>query len=156
MTMILAARVDLTNTILERGIFNLIDGQFNTRTQAATNGKPFMLPIERIGFTPFNSATQKRSGPVDDVQAAKVVETYTVTNKTVQELDDEKTAIADADIDRLGDKTIAAETWVRTEEIIDTINALLIELSATTPKITKLSADDFKTRLRLRHKALQT
>lgn len=53
------------------------------------------LPEDRIGFTPFDSATQKRTGPVLVVEADKVTATYTVADKTLQELDDEKAAAAD-------------------------------------------------------------
>ncbi len=150
----LAALVDLSDVILERGEFALIPGTFNTRATAALNGKAFLLPIERVGFTPFNSALQKRTGPVDVVQPAKVVETYVVVNKTAQELDDEKTAIANVDVDLRIQKAVAAEVRKRDEEIISTLNALIAELSATTPELTSLTVPQWRTRLIDKYKSL--
>lgn len=54
------------------------------------------LPEDRTGFEPFDQATQKRSGPVLTVGADKVTAAYTVTDKTAQEIDDEKALQADA------------------------------------------------------------
>ncbi len=39
------------------------------------------FPQDRVGYEPFDPATQVRSGPVQDVQADKVVDTYTVSAK---------------------------------------------------------------------------
>ena len=50
------------------------------------------LPEEQIGYTPFDPQTQVRTGPVHDIQAAKVVATYTVRAKMAQEISDEKDA----------------------------------------------------------------
>lgn len=52
-----------------------------------------VLPEDRVGYE-YTSATQNRTGPVYEVQATKVVATYTVTDKTAQELENEKMAAA--------------------------------------------------------------
>jgi hypothetical protein len=39
------------------------------------------VPQEVVGFDPFDPATQTRTGPVNEVQADRVVSTYTVTDK---------------------------------------------------------------------------
>lgn len=55
------------------------------------------LPEDRTGYEPFDGSTQKRTGPVYDYSdPSKVVAAYTVTDKTAQELDDEKAAQASA------------------------------------------------------------
>ena len=54
----------------------------------------------RIGFEPFDPETQNRTGPANAVVGITVESTYTVTNKTAQELDDEKTATATSLVDR--------------------------------------------------------
>ncbi len=159
MAKILAAKVDLSDVIIERGLFDLIPGEFNTRETAAINGKRFFLPIERIGFEPFDPLLQKRTGPVDDVQPTKVVETYTVVNKTAQELDDEKTAKADQDLNITASKAVAAEVWIRDEELVDAINAIIIQAGLSVPQIQKLTAtgeltNDFRTRIKDRYKSL--
>ena len=58
------------------------------------------LPEERVGFEPFDAATEVREGPVHDIQADKVVSTYLVRAKTAQELDEEKTATLMAELER--------------------------------------------------------
>ncbi len=44
------------------------------------------LPEEIVGFEPFDDATQIRTGPVRSIEADKVVSTYTVRDKTAEEL----------------------------------------------------------------------
>lgn len=44
-------------------------------------------PIVTVGDDPFNSATHKKTGPVTTIEADRVVDTYTVTALTAQELD---------------------------------------------------------------------
>jgi len=56
------------------------------------------LPEEKIGFAPFDPVTQIRTGLVTDIQAAKVVSTYTVRAKTAQEITDEAEVAAEADV----------------------------------------------------------
>ncbi len=90
--MVLAAKVNTDGVVIERFDNPLEPGTFVTKMISQSTGKPYLLPIERIGYEPFDPALQKRTGPVDDIQASKVVETYTITNKTEQELNDEKTA----------------------------------------------------------------
>lgn len=56
------------------------------------------LPQVVIGFEPFDPDTQKRSGPINLVKVDSVESTFVVTNKTAQEIDDEKEAKADAQL----------------------------------------------------------
>ena len=149
----LAAKLNTSDVIIDRFITPLIPGTFVTKAISQVNGKPYLLPIERVDFTPFDSATQKRSGPVDDVQPAKVVETYTVVDKTVQELDDEKTVRANSDLDILISKAIAAEVLVRDKEIVQKVNEIITEAGLTAAPIATLSAAEWKTRLRDRYKS---
>ena len=44
------------------------------------------LPEVVVGFEPFDRATQVRSGPVDTVEADRATSTYTVRDKTSEEL----------------------------------------------------------------------
>ena len=46
------------------------------------------LPQEVVGFTPFDPDAQVRTGPVNDIQADKVVSTYTVREMTSEEKSD--------------------------------------------------------------------
>ncbi len=57
------------------------------------------LPEDRTGYEPFDSATQKRSGPVLKVEKKRVTSVYTVTDKTTKELNDEADAVAGVNID---------------------------------------------------------
>ncbi len=152
--MTLVAKVNLSNVIVERLEITLIPGQYNTRETAAINGKPFLLPIERINFEPFDPETQKRSGPVDTVLIDKVIETYIVTNKTAGELDTEKTEKANRDLDILITKALAAEILVRDKEIVQKVNEVISEASLSATPITELTAAQWKTRLRDRYKSL--
>lgn len=63
-------------------------------------------PEDRTGFEPFNGATQTRSGPVNTFEADRVVSAYTVTNKTEQEMDSEKTEEAASTLDQLPFKAL--------------------------------------------------
>ena len=49
------------------------------------------LPVRKVGFEPFDPATQVRTDPDYAVGAGEVVAAYTVRAKTAQELDAEKT-----------------------------------------------------------------
>ena len=69
------------------------------------------LPEELVGFTPFDPKTQVRTGPVRTVQADKVVSTYTVRDKTAQEIEDEKTATARGDLGTTLGKTVLDALW---------------------------------------------
>ena len=46
------------------------------------------LPQEVVGFEPFDPDAQVRTGPVNDIQADKVVSTYTVREMTSEEKSD--------------------------------------------------------------------
>ena len=61
---------------------------------AAELKKLSWLPVRRVGFEPFNPAVQVRTGPMYVIEPDEVVATYTVRDKTAQELDAEKDAIA--------------------------------------------------------------
>ena len=52
------------------------------------------LPVRRVGFESFDSAVQVRTGPAYAIEPDEVVATYTVRDKTAQELNAEKDAIA--------------------------------------------------------------
>lgn len=58
------------------------------------------IPQELIGFEPFDAATQFRTEPTHLVLAFKVVSTYVVTDKTAQEIDDEKEVQAEKTMNR--------------------------------------------------------
>ena len=50
------------------------------------------LPVRRVGFEPFDPTAQVRTGPDYAIEADEVVATYTVRDKTAQELaDDQRT-----------------------------------------------------------------
>jgi hypothetical protein len=49
------------------------------------------LPQVKVGDDPIDSATQAKTGPVNVVGADRVTSTWTITNRTAQEIDDEKT-----------------------------------------------------------------
>ena len=68
-------------------------------------------PQEIMGFEPFNSKTQIRTGPVNTVLADKVVSTYVVRDKTAQELADEKEATAASNLATVQNKTIFDALW---------------------------------------------
>ena len=57
------------------------------------------LPV-RYENEAYDPATQVRTGPEYAVDADEVVATYTVRDKTVQEIDDEKTAAIQAELGR--------------------------------------------------------
>ena len=90
---------------------------FTGRTQEAAVAQPLpgkpqfkWLPLIDIN-PPFNSETQKRTGPAVVVSADSVTRTWTVTDKTAAELDAEKDAEATGQID--GQKLIKAVVrWV--------------------------------------------
>lgn len=70
---------------------------FTSISANTTDGELAMLgflPEDRVGFSPFDPATEKRSGPDLTVLSDRVEATYQVVLKTAQELDDEKTAAA--------------------------------------------------------------
>ena len=69
------------------------------------------LPEEVIGFEPFSPATQIRTGPVRTIQAGKVVSTYAVTDKTAQQIEDEKTASATSGLATALNKTLFDALW---------------------------------------------
>ena len=48
------------------------------------------LPEEKVGFKPFDPATQVRTGPTHQILAAKVRSTYSLRAKTAQELANEQ------------------------------------------------------------------
>ena len=58
------------------------------------------LPVRRVGCESFDSAVQVRTGPEYAIEADEVVATYTVRDKTDQEIDDEKTAAMLAELGR--------------------------------------------------------
>ena len=53
------------------------------------------LPQVKVGDAPFDPATHKQTGPVHEVFAMEVTSTWTTTEKTAQELDDEKQTAAE-------------------------------------------------------------
>ena len=53
------------------------------------------FPQELVGFEPFDAATQTRTGPVNVILASKVRSIFVVTDRTAQDIDDEKEARAD-------------------------------------------------------------
>lgn len=58
------------------------------------------FPEEIVGFDPFDSEMQTRAGPALDIQATKVVATYTVTDKTVSDMRVKRIAQAKVEADR--------------------------------------------------------
>lgn len=50
------------------------------------------LPVEVEGNDAYDSATQVKTGPVTTVEATRVLDTYTIRSKTVEELDADKVA----------------------------------------------------------------
>ena len=69
------------------------------------------LPEEVVGFVPLNPATQIRTGPVRSAMPDKVVSTYTVRDKTAQEIEDEKTATIKDNLNTPLNKTIMDAFW---------------------------------------------
>jgi len=49
-------------------------------------------PIVVVGDDPFDPLTQKKTGPVTTIEASRVVDTYTVSALTAQEISDRKDA----------------------------------------------------------------
>jgi len=62
----------------------------NTRADSAVNGKPYYVEAVRVGFEPFDPATQVRMGPVLQPNPATI--RYTVRPKSQAELDAERDA----------------------------------------------------------------
>lgn len=48
------------------------------------------LPIVQVGNDPFDSATQKKTGPVITIERGRIVETWIVRDKTAEEIAAEK------------------------------------------------------------------
>jgi len=69
------------------------------------------LHQEIVGFEPFSQKTQIRTGPVNTVLADKVVSTYTVRDKTAQEMADDKEAAAILNLVTVQNKTIRDALW---------------------------------------------
>ena len=69
------------------------------------------LPVHLVNPS-FDPATQVKQGPVDAVEASRVVETYTVREKTAAELDADKDARVSA-----ADRIIGAALWDAINEI---------------------------------------
>jgi len=65
------------------------------------------LPQVVVGFEPFDPETQKRTGPINVINADDVTSTYTVTNKTAQEIDAEKDELAQIILNEPGLKAYA-------------------------------------------------
>jgi len=65
------------------------------------------LPQVVVGYEPFDPAAQKRTGPVNTVNADDVTSTYVVTNKTAQEIDAEKDELAQIILNEPGLKAYA-------------------------------------------------
>jgi hypothetical protein len=53
-------------------------------------------PVVEAGNDPIDPATQIKTGPVTTIEATRVLDTYTIRNKTAQELDDDKAARIDS------------------------------------------------------------
>jgi hypothetical protein len=80
--------------LIENGTNNIIEpreypaplavGQFNTKTTAAVNGKPF---LEEVSITDpaYDPATQVKDGPVDDYDGTTATRVYTVRAKNAAE-----------------------------------------------------------------------
>ena len=79
-----------------------------TPEQLLTLGR---LPQEIVGFEPFDPKTQIRTGPVHSVMQDKVVSTYTVRNKTAQQIDEEKEIAAVNGLDTPQNKVIRDALW---------------------------------------------
>jgi len=60
---------------------------YNTEADSVVNGKPYIMPAEVVGFTPFNPTTQVREGPENVVVGSSGEIRYTVRDKTTEELD---------------------------------------------------------------------
>lgn len=54
------------------------------------------LPVVEVGNTTIDPLTQKKTGPVTTIEATQVVDTWTVSSKTAQEILNEKQAAASA------------------------------------------------------------
>ena len=59
---------------------------YNTKTTAALNGKPYLVAVI-VTDPAFDSATQVKEGPVDSYDGTTATRTYTVRAKTQAELD---------------------------------------------------------------------
>ena len=87
----------------------------------------------QVGFTPFDSATQNRSGPVVSVaNNYAVTETYTVINKTQAELDDEQKITDEIEISRSSNKEAM---WVLVELIDQLLANNTIQAKDFTPSV---------------------
>jgi hypothetical protein len=49
-------------------------------------------PVEVVGNDAFDPTTHRRTGPVTTIEAARVLDTYTITALTAQEISDQKDA----------------------------------------------------------------
>jgi hypothetical protein len=72
------------NSIIET-IAGELDG-YNTKANSATNSKPYLVPVTVIE-PPYNSATHISEGPVDNYDGTTTTRTYTIREKTQEELD---------------------------------------------------------------------
>lgn len=52
--------------------------------------KAWWRPVVTVGDTEFNRLTQKKTGPVTTIEQAQVLDTYTVSDLTPEELDANK------------------------------------------------------------------
>ena len=75
------------DTVLETIIRGTPFGEVNTRQNSALNHKPFILPMERVGYEPVDPMVEVRTGPIFDVQTDKCVATFAIRAKTQPELD---------------------------------------------------------------------
>lgn len=85
--------------------FALVDPQNNVnRVQSSSVIDPTVetktgwrwLPVETVGGGSYDAETQVLEGPIYDVQASKVVETFTIRAKTQVELDADEDAKANS------------------------------------------------------------
>ena len=89
------------------------------------------LPEEKVGFEPFDPETQVRTGPTFQILSAKVRSTYTLRDKTAQELADEQRD-DDLRVLRDGGKDLAL---VVTELVTKLIEKGVIAASEFTPGV---------------------
>ena len=85
---------------------------------------------EVVGFEPFDSRTQTRTGPVHTILADRVVSTYTITNKTQAQLDAERDLLVNKNMNTAQNKTILSAMW-ELHQAIRGINPLPNETKPT-------------------------
>lgn len=136
------ALVSPDDQIIERRLYPDGEPPAGNLGQVAAS-KPRLVPVETVGFGPFNPVTQVRTGPVVTIEPTRVIDTYTVRAKTEEEVEAEyitpKLALLETEYRRRNALPIVIEvdgverTWHADPEAIENVTGILVLLANDVP-----------------------